>query len=136
MTHSYVENGRAALNFIEDRHLVPTDEDDYFVSIDIATYAKPLIRVFVRNDTDDNSVLRTLRRRIGAMDKVDNKYSGMYLEQKNEDFIVQLHPTSGTCNKVQVGTKTVEKPDPNAPTVTVEEPVYEWQCPDVLNGAE
>jgi len=20
--------------------------------------------------------------------------------------------------------------------VTVEEPVYEWQCPDVLNGAE
>lgn len=38
------------------------------------------------------------------------------------------------CERVQIGTKTVEKPDPEAlkqvPTVEVEEPVYEWICPE------
>lgn len=136
MTHNYVENGRAALNFVEDRHLIPTDEDDYFVAIDVTTYAKPVIRVFVRKDTEDNSLLKSLRRRIGPMEKVPTQYSGMYLKATFEDFVVQLEPATGTCNKVQVGTKQVEKPDPEAPTVTVEEPVYEWQCPDVLNGVE
>lgn len=33
------------------------------------------------------------------------------------------------CERVQVGTKTVEIPDPAAPTVTVEKPIYEWECP-------
>lgn len=40
------------------------------------------------------------------------------------------------CERTQVGTKTVEKPDPEllaaVPLVTVEEPVYEWKCPDSL----
>lgn len=38
------------------------------------------------------------------------------------------------CAKVQVGTKTVSQPDPellkDVPLVEVEEPVYEWTCPD------
>ena len=41
---------------------------------------------------------------------------------------------SGTCERVQVGTKTVEQYDPEAlaavPMVTVEEPVYEYRCSD------
>lgn len=38
------------------------------------------------------------------------------------------------CERVQTGTKTVSKPDPEAlaqvPTVEVSEPVYEWICPE------
>jgi len=38
------------------------------------------------------------------------------------------------CERVQTGTVTVEKPDPEAlervPTIEVEEPVYEWICPE------
>lgn len=37
------------------------------------------------------------------------------------------------CERVQTGTKTVTKPDPEAlrqvPNVEIEEPVYEWICP-------
>ena len=36
------------------------------------------------------------------------------------------------CERVQVGTETVEEPDPEAPKVTVERPVYEWRCPPSL----
>jgi len=40
------------------------------------------------------------------------------------------------CERVQTGTKTVEKPDPEAlkqvPTIEVEEPVYEWTCPETI----
>jgi hypothetical protein len=34
------------------------------------------------------------------------------------------------CERVQVGTQKVMKPVPNAPQIEVEEPVYEWSCPD------
>lgn len=40
------------------------------------------------------------------------------------------------CTRVQVGTRTVSAPDPEAaaalPLVETEEPVYEWQCPDSI----
>lgn len=36
------------------------------------------------------------------------------------------------CTRVEVGTETVEVPDPNAPKVTVTRPVFEWQCPESL----
>lgn len=44
---------------------------------------------------------------------------------------------SGVCERVQVGTKLVEKPDPKAviPMVTVEEPVYEVRCIDPIAAA-
>lgn len=34
------------------------------------------------------------------------------------------------CERIQVGTQKVMKPDPETPQVEVEEPVYEWSCPD------
>ena len=47
---------------------------------------------------------------------------------------VEVNFGSGTCERVQVGTKTVEQYDPEAlaaiPKVTVEEPVYEYRCSD------
>lgn len=36
------------------------------------------------------------------------------------------------CTRVQVGTTSVEVPDPDAPKIVVETPVYEWVCPDSL----
>lgn len=38
------------------------------------------------------------------------------------------------CVRKQVGTKTVEIPDPNVqvPTVTVDQPIYEWDCTEPL----
>ena len=40
------------------------------------------------------------------------------------------------CERIQVGTKTEERPDPEAlaavPTVEVEVPVYEWKCSPLL----
>lgn len=36
------------------------------------------------------------------------------------------------CTRKQVGTRTVTKPDPNAPQIEVEEPVYEWDCGSIL----
>lgn len=38
------------------------------------------------------------------------------------------------CERVQVGTRTVSKPDPNAPTVDVEEPIYDWKCEPIMGS--
>jgi hypothetical protein len=40
------------------------------------------------------------------------------------------------CERVEVGTETVEVPDPSAtvPTITVTRPVVEWRCAPVLAG--
>lgn len=51
----------------------------------------------------------------------------------------QIDFREGVCERVQVGTKTVEKYDSDAllaiPKVIVEEPVFEWMCPDPLRAA-
>lgn len=36
------------------------------------------------------------------------------------------------CERRQVGTKTVEEVDPEAPKIKVERPVYEWECSPIL----
>lgn len=41
----------------------------------------------------------------------------------------------GVCERVQVGTRTVLKPDPDAPLVEVVEPVFEVRCVDPLVSA-
>lgn len=39
---------------------------------------------------------------------------------------------STVCEKVVIGTREVEKPDPNAPKVMVTEDVVEWRCSEPL----
>ncbi len=43
------------------------------------------------------------------------------------------------CERVQVGTESREVPDPDAlaavPTILVDEPVYQWVCPDSILAA-
>lgn len=52
----------------------------------------------------------------------------------------QIDFRDGVCERVQVGTKTVVKYDEDAllsvPKVTVEEPVYEYRCPDPIDAIE
>lgn len=38
------------------------------------------------------------------------------------------------CERIVVGTETVEVPDPNAPTISVERDVVRWECRPVLAG--
>lgn len=42
---------------------------------------------------------------------------------------------TGVCERVQVGTRKVMKPNPDAPLVEVEEPVFETRCIDPLAEA-
>lgn len=45
-------------------------------------------------------------------------------------------PRQTVCVSKVVGTKTVERTDPNAPMVTVTEDVLEWECLPLLQEAE
>lgn len=40
------------------------------------------------------------------------------------------------CERVVVGTETVEIPDPDAPKITVERDVVEWKCRPILASTE
>lgn len=55
------------------------------------------------------------------------------------DIKWQIDFREGVCEKVQVGTKKVERVDPEVydslPRVEVEEPVYEYRCPDPITAA-
>ena len=80
----------------------------------------------------------------GLMERARNLGGAWDKEEKGDWFVLRRYfgphcidinaPRSNVCERVQVGTKTVEKPDPSAPLVTVEEPVYEWQCPESLSA--
>lgn len=54
----------------------------------------------------------------------------------NGDTSWSVYFSSSVCVRVQTGTRTVTEPDPEAvaalPTITREEPVYEWRCADPL----
>lgn len=46
-----------------------------------------------------------------------------------------IYFSESVCVRVQTGTVTVTKPAPDAPTIEVEEPVYEWRCADPILAA-
>lgn len=76
-----------------------------------------------------------LARAIGG--KWDKKEAGdwLYLRRAIGRHTIEINMNRNlVCERVQVGTKTVEVPDPEAALVTVEEPVYEWHCPESLNA--
>jgi hypothetical protein len=51
------------------------------------------------------------------------------IQRRFGPITVELYTQRETvCTKKVVGTRTVEKPDPNAPKVRVEEDVVEWEC--------
>lgn len=115
-----------------DEVLAHLEEHEIFYYIDVhRTYFRVVLSAITEDD------FRTARRIIGTMEKSKSHY-GLKLERnlyEGMDSIV-LYPPDGFCEKVQVGTQTVTKPDPDAevPTIEVEEPVYEWQCPEIVLG--
>lgn len=69
-------------------------------------------------------------RQLGACSKHES--GGYYFLQKNfGPHSIQLNiKREQICERTQVGTQMVMKPAPDAPLIEVEEPVYEWICPD------
>lgn len=54
-----------------------------------------------------------------------------------DGIFVELVASRGqVCERVVVGTETVEVPDPDAPKVTVERDVVEWRCAPILADRE
>lgn len=49
----------------------------------------------------------------------------------SDDADVFVFPPVGVCERVQVGTEVVEVPDPDAPKIIQERPVYEYRCTEV-----
>jgi hypothetical protein len=72
----------------------------------------------------------------GQLDK--GKYGG-YLEVAKR---FGPHKLTGNvaedlvCERIVVGTETVEVPDPEAPKVTIEREIVEWKCPPILNEVD
>ena len=73
---------------------------------------------------------------------------GAYCDRKKNEVTVyaeihgvkiEVQAGEALCERVQTGTKTVEKIDPEylegAPKITVEEPIYEYHCSDDIMGS-
>lgn len=74
----------------------------------------------------------------GGVVKVQDHY--FRLQRRFGSVLLEVWTTrDAVCERVQVGTETIETPDPEAlaavPTVTEERPVYEWRCAPILQEA-
>ena len=73
----------------------------------------------------------------GAYCDRDKNHVSIYFEVHGVK--VRINVGEALCERVQTGTRTVEKIDPDylldAPKVTVEEPVYDWRCSDDILGS-
>lgn len=74
----------------------------------------------------------------GIVRKVTKSYSENYFTAYvtfNNGVMTAIYSArENVCRRTQLGTTTQEVPDPDAPKVTVEVPVYEWQCDPILAG--
>jgi len=52
----------------------------------------------------------------------------IYLDGERDGVTFELYFGTGVCEHVQVGTRKVLVPDPSAPLVEVEEPIFETVC--------
>jgi hypothetical protein len=41
---------------------------------------------------------------------------------------------SNVCRRIEVGVRQETRPDPNAPHITVDVPVYEWECSPIMSN--
>jgi hypothetical protein len=75
----------------------------------------------------------------GRWDKDDaGPYFRFVRQPRGEEGQVALRVVAdreAVCERVVVGTETVQVPDPDAPLVAVEREVVEWSCQPVLSGA-
>jgi len=79
---------------------------------------------------DDAEEMAKMARRLGTSEKHEDSL-WYFLSRSFGPHSVSLNiRREEICERVQVGTKKVMKPAPDTPQVEVEEPVYEWSCPD------
>ena len=90
----------------------------------------------------DREELVELARELGG--RWDKETDGSYFRlnrtfHKGEHSSITLGlalPHHHVCEQVRTGTRTIEVPDPELvaeiPTIKVEEPIWEWKCPDSL----
>lgn len=115
---------------------------------DLADYldSRPTIAAAMKWSTYDPQVFphikdwTTVLREAGKFTKDE---CGDFLEARitiNDDLTLVLNQRKdNTCEKIQVGVETVTKEQPigdvEYETVSIEQPVYEWVCPESwLNG--
>ena len=114
----YTKGLRELAGFIDEH--IPAHELDYGIQINLFA------------DTAE-SLLKKARSLGGAWKKED-KGQWFTLRRDFGPHHVDINIyRDEVCERVQVGTETIEVPDPAAPKVTVEQPIYEWRCPESLN---
>lgn len=73
---------------------------------------------------------------LGSIERSARPLHMVFARRFGPDVVLEvLAARSVVCERVQVGTRTVERPKVVG-TETVEEPVYEWRCEPVLAQAE
>ena len=106
----------------------------------IPTYGGESVFLFRRGDEPMPDFLSRIARRFGRCDKdVSDKWFYLVKSFGPHDIRASARRDE-VCEQVQVGTREVteEIPDPahmiDVPTITVtrEEPVYEWRCPESI----
>ena len=58
---------------------------------------------------------------------------GQWTIGKSGRVKVVVFAPRGVCERVEVGTEVVEVPDPDAPKIRQERPVYEWRCAEAAS---
>lgn len=99
-------------------------------------YTPPGQWVYIAAELRDK--LRAIKQAIPGV-TITKNYNGEMLTVtvSLDDFVLVNFWTNRTltCTRRQVGTRTVTEPAPDAPMITREEPVYEWECAPVMDDA-
>jgi hypothetical protein len=119
---SLVRDLRAVADFLADHaDALPGD-----VGVQLAYYPVLALRCH-----DAPAMARTVKW-VGGGAKRSTDYL-MHVERSFGGLVVDVTADrEEVCRKVKVGTRTVTVPAPDAPTIEVEEDVYEWECNPIL----
>lgn len=102
---------------------------DAGVEADYLQYRGERVEVYAVGAEELRDTARKVKAVAGPLVKQQGD-DGLELVTVQADVEVRIVALGGVCERVQVGTRTVSKPDPAAPLIDVEEPVYEVRCPD------
>ena len=108
---------------------VLTDLADAGIEVRYVSYDGEYVEVWAYSAEELRDRARDVKALVGRLDKEQGS-DGIELIGTLHDVTVKVAALGGVCERVQVGTTTVTKPDPNAALVEVEVPVYETRCPE------
>ncbi len=97
------------------------------------------LAIFLRGDGQREACAALAREVGGRWDKRETSVRDSFILERELVPGVKVQvwtDREAVCERVVVGTETVEVPDPDfeAPTVTVEREVVEWRCESLLSG--